>query len=235
VKFTCEVISVAALAAALALCTFALAQNTAPAAPAIEDADEPTLIGIIQGDGPYVDKLKACRGLRIRGTAAAVPALAAMLPNPELSHIARYALEPMPCPQAGKALRDAVAKTAGKSKAGIAASLGVRRDPDAVPVLTPLLNDADAEVAQAAAAALGRIAMPAAVNALFKCADNRPEEMRPAAGEALLATAARIAESDPAAAIDLYEKLQAPNGPCSSAPAHSTASPPHSPLKRPSV
>ena len=216
VKFTCEVISVAALAAALALCTFALAQNTAPAAPAapaIEDADEPTLIGIIQGDEPYVDKLKACRGLRIRGTAAAVPALAAMLPNPELSHIARYALEPMPCPQAGKALRDALAKTAGKAKAGIAASLGVRRDPDAVPVLTPLLNDADAEVAQAAAAALGRIAMPAAVNALFKCADNRPEEMRPAAGEALLATAARIAESDPAAAIDLYEKLQRPEWP----------------------
>ena len=206
----------AAVFAAFALCTLAIAQDTAPAAPpapAIEDADEPTLIGIIQGDAPYVDKLKACRGLRIRGTAAAVPALAAMLPNAELSHIARYALEPMPFLEAGKALRDAVAKTAGKPKAGLAASLGVRRDPDAVPVLTPLLNDADAEVAQAAAAALGRIATPAAVDALFNCKAAGPDAIQPAIAEGLLAAAGHVATSDAAAATAVYEKLAGPEWP----------------------
>jgi HEAT repeat protein len=157
----------AATFATLTFCTFAMAQDAAPAAPAIEDADEPTLIAIVQGDAPYVDKLKACRGLRIRGTAAAVPALAAMLSDPELSHVARYALEPMPFPEAGKALRDALAITAGKPKAGIAASLGVRRDPEAVPVLTPLLNDANADVAQAAAAGrTGDSMLPALLDAM---------------------------------------------------------------------
>jgi len=207
VKRSQNILFVAAFAATLALCTFALAQNTAPAAPAIEDADEPTLIGIIQGDAPYVDKLKACRGLRIRGTAAAVPALAAMLPDPELSHIARYALEPIPSPEAGKALRDALAKTAGKPRAGIAASLGVRRDPDAVPLLTPLLNDADAEIAQATAAALGRIATPAAVDALFKCHADEPGAIQPAIADGLLAAAQHLAAADVEAATAIYEKL----------------------------
>ena len=212
VKLLRNILFVAAFAA-LALCTLAVAQDAAPAAPAIEDASEATLIGIIQGDAPYVDKLKACRGLRIRGTAAAVPALAAMLPNPELSHIARYALEPMPCPQAGKALRDAVAKTAGKAKAGLAASLGVRRDPDAVPVLTPLLNDADAEVAQAAAAALGRIATPTAVDTLFKCYADGPDAIQPAIADGLLAAAQHLAASDAEAAAAIYEKLAGPEWP----------------------
>ena len=38
------------------------------------------------------------------GTARSVPALAKLLAIPELSHSARYALESMPCPQAGAAM-----------------------------------------------------------------------------------------------------------------------------------
>ena len=54
-----------------------------------------------------------CRKLAIIGTAESVPALAALLPDKDLSHMARYALERIPAPEAAKALREALAKTSG--------------------------------------------------------------------------------------------------------------------------
>ena len=68
--------------------------------------DEAALINAIKSDAPWLDKQTACRALRIKGTAASVPALAALLPDEKLSHMARYALESMPYPEAGQALRD---------------------------------------------------------------------------------------------------------------------------------
>ena len=65
-----------------------------------------------------------CRKLTIIGTAASVPALAALVPERELSHMARYALERIQAPEAAEALREALAKTSGAEKAGVAGSLG---------------------------------------------------------------------------------------------------------------
>ena len=62
------------------------------------------------------------------GTAESVPALAALLPDKDLSHMARYALERIPAPEAGAALRDALPKLSGALKVGVIGSLGVRRD-----------------------------------------------------------------------------------------------------------
>lgn len=210
VKITQNKMTAAALAAVVLLLGMsALAQD---AARALEDADEATLIAVIQKtDAPFTDKLKACRGLRIRGTVAAIPALAAMLPDPELSHIARYALEPMPYPEAGQALRDAVAKSAGRQKSGLAASIGYRRDAEGVTVLVPLLADADIEIAQAAAAALGRIATPEAVDALFKCTG--PDTVKPAIAEGLLAAGQWLAANGAPQASDIFQKLLAPEWP----------------------
>lgn len=67
------------------------------------------------------------RKLAVIGTAESVPALAALLPDAHLSHMARYALERIPAPEAAKALRDALAKTSGALKAGVAGSLVVPR------------------------------------------------------------------------------------------------------------
>ena len=59
-----------------------------------------------------------------------VAALEPLLLDEKCSHIARLALEPMPCPEAGKALRDALGKldkTAIALKAGIIGSLAIRK------------------------------------------------------------------------------------------------------------
>ncbi|MCX5670081.1 MAG: hypothetical protein NTU94_02005, partial [Planctomycetota bacterium] len=95
------------LAAAMMLC---LAGLSAPAAPA--DAEQ-ALIGVLQSDRPPAEKAAACRNLKPIGTAKSVPALAALLADKDLSHWARWALETMPCSEAGAALRGALAKTAG--------------------------------------------------------------------------------------------------------------------------
>lgn len=118
------------------------------------------------GQASFDARSFACRQLMTMGTAASVPALATLLPDEQLSHMARYALQPMACPEAGKALRDALAATTGATLVGIINSVGERRDAEAAPTLVKLLRDADAAVAQAAARALGKIAGDEAAKAL---------------------------------------------------------------------
>jgi HEAT repeat protein len=98
-----------------------------------------------------------CRKLAIVGTAASVPALAALLTSADSSHMSRFALEQIPAPEAAAALRDALARVSGTVKIGIISSIGRRRDSVAVDELGRLLVDPDAAVARAASLALGAI------------------------------------------------------------------------------
>jgi HEAT repeat protein len=66
----------------------------------------------------------------------------------------------MPHPAADEALRNALGQVTGRLLVGVINSIGVRRDPEAIPQLGRLLSDPDPEVAQAAAAALARIRPP---------------------------------------------------------------------------
>jgi len=59
------------------------------------------------------------------------------------------------------ALRSALATTAGVLRVGIVNTLGERRDPKAVPLLTEMQNSDDGVLSRAAAAALRKIAPPA--------------------------------------------------------------------------
>ena len=68
-----------------------------------------------------------CRKLMVVGTAASVPALAALLADKDHSHMARFALERIPAPEAAEALRDALPKVANGLKIGIIGSLGCAR------------------------------------------------------------------------------------------------------------
>ncbi|MCX7885713.1 MAG: HEAT repeat domain-containing protein [Verrucomicrobiae bacterium] len=151
---------------------------------------EAELLAILKSEtASRFEKSDACRQLAIIGTKAAVPTLAALLTNEELSHMARYALEPIKDPTVDAALRDALTKTSGNIRAGIIHSLGLRRDTKAVPLLIPLLPD------PVAALALARIGTPAAIAAL--------EKHLPATAAACLIAA----ETKPA----LYEKLITPD------------------------
>ena len=61
-----------------------------------------------------------------------MPALAALLGDEKLAHMARYALEPIPDPAVDAALRDALGKLKGRPLVGVIGSIGVRRDAKAV-------------------------------------------------------------------------------------------------------
>ena len=107
-----------------------------------------------------------CRVLRVIGTADCVPALANLLGEKELSHRARYALQSIPAPEAGKALRDAMPKLSGSLKIGVIGSLGSRRDAECVAAMAACLTDTDTAIAAAAAHALGSIGNGDAAKAL---------------------------------------------------------------------
>lgn len=123
-------------------------------------------IEVLQSDADLEKKVEACRLISISGDVNAIPVLESLLPNEELSAMARYALEPMPAGEADAALRRALGTTSGRLKAGVVASLGVRRDAAAVPEIIPLLKDADGFIVEAAIRSLGRIGTPECIDAL---------------------------------------------------------------------
>jgi HEAT repeat protein len=123
-------------------------------------------LDVLQSDASHEAKVRACRELAQEGGLDAIPVLAALLDDAALSHMARYALEPMPYPEVDVVLREALDKTSGLLKAGIISSLGIRKDRESLPVLAGLLSDADPAVSQAAAKSLGEMGGLDAVDAL---------------------------------------------------------------------
>jgi HEAT repeat protein len=168
---------------------------------------ETRLAAVLPSGAPRAAKDYVCRKLMVIGTAESVPALAALLPDKDLSHMARYALERNPAPEAGKALRDALGKTSGALKAGVAGSLGARRDAESIADLAALVGDSDAAIAAAAATALGDIGTVESAKALqdakpeVECVKARVADARLTAGERLLAA------GDKAGALAVYQSL----------------------------
>ena len=139
------------------------------------------------------------------GTAASVPTLAELLLEKELSHMARYALERIPAPEAAQAMRDALPKLNGELKVGVIGSLGVRQDAASVPALAAQLGDADAAVARSAALALGAMRDPAAAKALQR-AKVQSAEVQCAVTDASLACAeGLLAAGKKAEALAVYK------------------------------
>ena len=197
-----EVISkkFAAMAVVLALAvvwpfpTLASEEEEAADAAPLTEAE---LIAVLESDeAEWVEKQDACRRLSRIGTRASIPALAALLTDDTLSHMARFALEPMDYPEVDEALRQALTVAEGLPKTGIIISMGVRRDAEAVPLLIPLLQHDQPDTARAAAGALGRIASPGATAALLEYRESAPDAVRSAVNEGLLAAAQRYVDED---------------------------------------
>ncbi len=127
-------------------------------------AQEADLLAVLRSDASLQEKSAACRQLARIATKDAVPVLAALLGDEKLSHMARYALEPIQDPSVDEALREALGKVQGRARLGVIGSLGVRRDAQSVDALAGLLKGSDA--AQAAARALGDIGTVEAAKAL---------------------------------------------------------------------
>jgi HEAT repeat protein len=175
---------------------------------------EKRFIKFLRSDATLVGKQFVCRQLSIIGSDQAVPTLAAMLTQPETSDMARYALERIPGTAVDDALRNALDKTEGKVKVGIINSLGERRDEAAAAPLGKLLSDTDKDVAQAAAASLGKIASPAAAAELGNALKQASGIWRTKLADAYLACADKFAASgDKKAAADIYRQFLTPAEP----------------------
>src|SRR3954453_9323830 len=129
--------------------------------------DAAGLIRILTDAGsPEFQKAKACQRAGELGAKEAVPALAALLADEHLSVYARYGLEPIADASADDALRAALSKLKGKPLIGVINSISKRRDVKAGPSLAGMIYSADADVASAAAAAMGSLGGPASVREL---------------------------------------------------------------------
>jgi HEAT repeat protein len=169
---------------------------------------EAALTAVLKTEAPQAAKNAVCRALMVVGTAAAVPALAPLLGDEKLSHMARFALERIQEPEAGQALRDALPKVSAKLKVGVIASLGVRGVATSIAPLQALLDDADAGVAAAAARALGDIALPDAAKALVMAKATAGNKAA-LADASLICAEHLLAAGNKAAAKVTYEKVLA--------------------------
>lgn len=166
------------------------------------------LVEVLRSGAPRGAKSLACRELATIGTAESVPALAGLLADENLSHIARFALERIPGPAADEALRQALGKVHGKFRIGVVNSLGNRKCQSAVGDLSRLLADADPAVAAAAASALGKIG-PAAVAALESAPAGGSMIVKRAVIEARLRSAeALLADGKHGDAAAIYDRLR---------------------------
>ena len=170
---------------------------------------EAKLIAVLKSDAPQKEKADACRQLAVIGTKDAVAPLAALLADEKLSHMARYALEPIPDPAVDEALRNALGKLKGQPLVGVIGSIGVRRDDKAVGALAKMLQDTDTEVAQAAARALGKIGSTDAAKALQNALRKAPQDNQLALYEGLFRCAEALADKGQRdKAIEVYDQLR---------------------------
>ncbi len=168
-----------------------------------------TLVGVLESSSSRKEKVDACRELAIVGTGKAVPVLARLLADEELSHMARYALETIPGSDVDRALRSELTRLKGRLLIGVIGSLGVRQDSKAVKPLSSLLSDTDPQVAQAAARALGQIGTTGAASAIEKALAKTAPANRLAFCEGLLRCAETFtATGRTRSAITLYDRLR---------------------------
>lgn len=196
------VLFVASLVIAAAPVAAADGPNTSP-------EREQELLAVLRSDAPASDKALACKRLAIDGSSAAVPDLARLLPDPQLSSWARIALEAIPGAAADEALRKATDSLEGKLLVGTINSISVRRDANAVELLTARLQDKDADVASAAAVALGHIGNAAATKSLRGALAVAPVNVRSAVAEGCVLCAERLhaaGQSDEAA--EIYDEVR---------------------------
>jgi HEAT repeat protein len=181
----------------------------------ISRMDVAALIRILTDAGSSeFQKAKACQRIGELGAKEAVPALSALLSNEHLSAYARYGLEPIADPSADDALRAALPKLKGNLLIGVINSIGKRRDAKASPAFARMIYGADADVARAAAAALGKTGGESSVKELQAALAKTSGMTRMAVADGCLVCAeSLLAEGKRDQALALYASLSAPDMP----------------------
>ncbi|HIE95699.1 MAG TPA: PBS lyase [Fuerstia sp.] len=202
--------------AVLLVALLAVATTSARAfdGPDTSPAKEKELLAILRSDAPAAEKALACKHLAVHGSPAAVPDLAKLLPNPQLSSWARTSLEVIPGEAADQALLTASESLEGRLLVGMINSIGFRRNANAVESLTAKLQNSDADVASAAAVALGHIGNAAATKSLTAALATAPANVRSAVAEGCVLCAERLhSEGNAVAATKIYDQVRAADVP----------------------
>jgi HEAT repeat protein len=174
----------------------------------VADVKQRDLIAVLQSDATKSEKAITCKRLAIYGTEQSVPSLAPLLADKELASWARIALEAIPGPVADAALRNALGKLDGRLLVGAINSIGVRRDVQAVDALVQKLHHTNADVASAAAVALGHIGGEQAAKVLTQALVDAPVGVRSAVAEGCILCAEWFLVHDTTAeAVKLYDTV----------------------------
>jgi len=170
---------------------------------------EKELLAVLRSDAPKAEKAITCKLLAIHGSNEAVSELAKLLPDPQLSSWARIALEAIPGSASDEALRRAIDSLQGKLLVGTINSIGVRRDAKSIETLTLRLLDQDAEVASAAAVALGKIGTAEAAKSLRDVLATAPVNIRSAVAEGCVLCAERfLSEGNAKESVAIYDEVR---------------------------
>ena len=173
---------------------------------------EEKLLTILAEATTYDSRQFICRLLQALGTAKSAGALEPLLTDPEISHMARYALGRIQAPEAGQALHRALGKTHGALQAGIINTLAQRGYRPAAPEIAKLVNSPDQEVTLAAIKALGRFGGKNSVAALKRARSSASESVRIEIDDALLACAETyVAEGKKSQAAEIYRSFYGGN------------------------
>ncbi|NWF86085.1 MAG: HEAT repeat domain-containing protein, partial [Bryobacteraceae bacterium] len=170
--------------------------------PALRARLESALIGLLRGHATNAAKDFACRELSVIGGDASVPALAALLDDAALGAFAIYALERIPGKESAGALAKALPGSSGMTRLGLINALARRGVPN--PLFRQWLASGDAQVAAAAAAALGATGDRSDIQRLLNARASNP-----AAQEAVLRLAGRLGPGG----RSVYQALYRPGEP----------------------
>jgi len=192
------------IAVALAACLSAMIPATLFAQDSATSETTELVAVLTSSEASVFDKAKACQRLAIIGDESAVPALASLLADEQLSAYARDALEAIPGAAPDVALRDALSQLEGEQLIGVLGSIGVRRDVAAIDSVAKLLKNDHAAVAEAAARTLGYIGTAVASDILRGALSEATVESGPTLGNACLICVQQLTkqgETDKAVAL----------------------------------
>lgn len=176
--------------------------------------DAPKLVAMLKDPrSTEFQKAIACKRLSIVGGKEAVAPMAALLSDPHLSSYARFGMEPNPDPSVDDAFRAALPKLKGRLLIGVINSIGVRKDTKALDALNKLIDDTEAEVAQAAAASTGMIGGPQAARILQSALGRTKPPVFPVVARAALLCAESLMPANRARGLEFYRELSATNMP----------------------
>jgi HEAT repeat protein len=177
---------------------------------------ERELTRMLQSAVSFACKQFICQKLWIVGTVVSVSVLEGMLASddPHFVEAACYALSYHRAPAVAQALRNGLHKANSRGLISVINLAGDRRDPESVARLTELAHSGDEQTADAAIAALGKIAGPSATKELTRL--HSEGARRTAAAHALLQCGQELAARGKAAeARSVYQFLnKSPEAPC---------------------